>query len=201
MPPRARSLPPIVLASALTLALVLGLAAAAAAQDQPTGRLGLSAAPDRHEPSLAVPVGEPFEVFLILTGVDATTPLPFALDAVSWVLNTECCGDSPVGVTEVTYADGLTADGDPYEEVVLAAGDCPAGDTVLLATLRFAWLLEGEEDFALSASALTAALGCEGQAHLLSSLFVVVDGQDPAPVAGRTWSGVKELYSGDGAGR
>jgi len=166
----------------------------AAAQAPASGRLGLSAAPDRYDATIEVAVGDPFTLHVILTGVDSDTPLPFALDTVSWVINTECCGDSPVGVTELAHAEGFTVTGDPYEELTTTAPGCPGGDTILLATATFEWLMEGAEDFALSATPLTGALDCEGQPHLLNSLFVVVDGSATSAVASENWSRIRSLF-------
>jgi hypothetical protein len=172
----------------------LALASLAAAQVPTSGRLGLSAAPDRYEATIDVTVGDPFTLYVILTGVDQDTPLPFALDTVSWVINTECCGDSPVGVTGLVHAEGFTVTGDPYEELTTTAPGCPAADTLLLATATFEWLMEGAEDFALSATPLTGALDCEGEPHLLGSLFVVVDGSATSPVASESWSRIRSLF-------
>lgn len=176
----------------------LAWAGAAVAQWEPTARLGLSASPESYVPTIAPMVGEGFALHVILTSMADDVPLPFSLDAVTWLVHTECCGDSPVGVTSLAFADGITATGDPYEAVTTTLADCPDTDTVLLATARFEWLLEGQAQFLLSAGAITAALACDGSAHLLQTLTVSVEGQDPTPVASSTWSGVKSLFGDEG---
>lgn len=173
-------------------------AGAADAQWEPTARLGLSAAADSYAPIIAPTVGQPFTLYVILTGLAADVPPPFALQAVTWLIHTECCGDSPVGVTSLTYADGVTAVGDPYQAVTTTVADCPGQDTILLATARFEWLLEGDDQFLLSAGAVTAALACDDSAHLLQTLTVEVEGQDATPVAAGSWSGVKSLFTDQG---
>lgn len=175
-------------------------AGAADAQWEPTARLGLSASAESYAPAIAPVVGEPFTLYVILTGLASDEPPPFGLDEVTWLVHTECCGDSPVGVTSLTYADGITATGDPYEAVTTTLADCPDTGTVLLATAHFEWLLEGEPQFLLSAGAITAALACDESAHLLQTLTVTVDGQDPTPVASSTWGSVKSLFADDEGG-
>ena len=180
--------------------LLAGLtwAGAASAQWEPTARLGLSAAPDQYVETIAPTIGEPFTLHVILTGMNEDEPLAFNLQSVTWLIHTVCCGDSPVGVTDLVYGDGITAVGDPYEEVTTSVPDCPGGETLLLATAQFEWLLEGETSFLLSAGALTAGLACDDSAHLLQTLVVDVVGQDPSPVEADTWSGIKALYVGEG---
>lgn len=175
-------------------------AGAADAQWEPTARLGLSASSSSYVPTIAPSVGEPFTLYVVLTGMAADMPLSFGLDSVTWLIHTECCGDTPVGVTSLTYADGIVASGDPYEAVTTTLMDCPDTGTVLLATARFEWLLEGEQQFLLSAGAITAALACDESAHLLQTLTVSVEGQDPTPVAASTWSNVKSLFDADQGG-
>ncbi len=191
---RSFTRPPTLAATLATILTSLALANLAAAQVATSGRLGLSAAPDRYEATIDVTIGDPFTLYVILTGVDQDTPLPFALDTVSWIINTACCGDSPVGVTELVHAEGLVATGDPYEELTTTAPGCPSADTVLLATATFEWLMDGAEDFALSATPLTGALDCAGEPHLLGSLFVVVDGSATSPVASESWSRIRALF-------
>jgi len=170
-----------------------------AAQWEPTARLGLSAAPDRHVDQIATPVGEPFTLYVILAGLP-DAPLAFGLQSVGWVVHTVCCGDSPVGVVDLVHADGLQVTGDPYEEVVSEATDCLQGETVLLATVTFDWLLEGQEQFLLSAGSLTGALACDGGAHLLQTLVVEVLGADPSATEPMTWSAVRAPFAGPGGG-
>jgi len=175
-------------------------AGAADAQWEPTARLGLSASPGSYVPSIAPTVGEPFTLYVVLSGLAADVPPPFDLDTVTWLIHTECCGDTPVGVTSLTYAAGVVASGDPYEAVTTSLMDCPDSGTVLLATAHFEWLLEGELQFLLSAGAITAALACDDSAHLLQTLTVSVEGQDPTPVASSNWSSVKSLFDADQGG-
>jgi len=173
---------------------VMVAASLAWGQWEPTARLGLSAAPDSYVPTIRPEVGAPFTLYVVLTGLEGVEILPFDLAAVSWVVHTECCGDSPVGVTSLVYAGGVVAAGDPYEMVETTTADCPGGHTVLLATATFEWLLEGEDQFLLSAGSLTGALGCDDSAHLLQTLTVEVLGVDPAPSESSSWSQIKQLF-------
>jgi hypothetical protein len=166
----------------------------AGAQWEPTARLGLSAAPDHYVDTIAPQVGDPFTLHVILTGMADDQPLDFALRSVEWVIHTVCCGDSPVGVTELVHAPGFVTEGDPYVALVSLTDLCPAGPTILLATATFEWLLEGETEFFLSAGSLTGALDCDDEGHLLQTLTVLVTGQDPSPVAASTWTGIKALF-------
>lgn len=184
--------------AAVVFGLALITAGAIPAQFEPTARLGLSAVPDRYEAEIAPDIGAPFTLYVILTGLAADEPLPFELASVGWTIHTACCGDSPVGVTSLVYADGVTATGDPYEQVETATDGCPGGAAVLLATATFEWLLEGETEFLLSAGALTGALDCTGDAHLLQTLTVTVEGQEATPVEQDSWTAVKALFDGAG---
>ncbi len=188
---------PILRCCVAWLALVF-LPAAVYAQWDPTGRLGLSAAPDSYIDTIAPDIGEPFTLYVILTGMSADEPLAFNLQSVEWVIHTVCCGDSPVGVTELLTAPGFVTEGDPYESLASLTDLCPGGDTVHLATATFEWLLEGESEFFLSAGSITGALDCDEEGHLLQTITVLVSGQDPAPVEGTTWTGIKALFTGEG---
>jgi hypothetical protein len=184
--------------AAVVFGLALITAGAVQAQFEPAARLGLSAVPDRYVDEIAPDIGAPFTLYVILTGLTVDEPLSFDLASVGWTIHTACCGDSPVGVTSLVYADGVIAIGDPYEQVETVTDECPGGETVLLATATFEWLLEGETEFLLSAGAQTGALDCTGDAHLLQTLTVTVEGQEATPVEQETWSSVKSLFSGAG---
>jgi hypothetical protein len=167
----------------------------AQAQWDPSARLGLSAAPDRHVGYAEATIDEPFDLYVILTGMTDDEPLTFALQAVEWIVNTACCGDSPVGVVQLVHGPGVAGDGDPYEAIISLAEDCLAGSTILLATVTFDWLMEGESEFVLSAAALTGALDCEDDAHLLQTIAVLVQGQEPTPAQTSSWTGVRSLFN------
>ena len=186
--------------TAVILLLVATSPDLALAQTEPSARLGLSAAPDGYVAEIAPTIGQPFTLYVILTGLEEQEALSFPLQTVSWVIHTECCGDSPVGVTELVYGDGVTAVGDPYEEVETTVAGCPDGAAVVLATLTFDWLLEGESEFLLSAGSLTGALDCDGGAHLLRTLPVMVRGRDATPTEQRSWGAVKRHFTSDGRG-
>jgi len=166
------------------------------AQDGPTARLGLSALPDMYVDTIQPNIGETFILYVVLDGLDGA-PLTFSLQTVEWIVHTACCGDSPVSITSLVHSPLLEAAGDPYDSVVTVA-PCPTADTLLLATVTFDWLLEGATTFMLSAGALSGALDCDGDAHLLQTLNVLVEGQDPAPVETESWSGIKALFRDGG---
>lgn len=178
-----------------TLCLVVLLPAASSAQFEPNGRLGLSAVANAYVDHLEPDIGDPFTLYVILTGLTNDEPLAFQLQTVTWVVHTVCCGDSPVGVVDMVHAPGFVTEGDPYEDIESATLDCPGGDTVLLATITFDWLLDGETEFLLSAGAVTAALDCEDGAHLVQTLVVDITGQDPTPVESSSWSQIKALFA------
>ena len=183
------------------LGVVLAMSFAPAtvlAQWDHSARLGLSAAPDRHLGTLDATIGAPFELHVILTGMPDAEPLEFALHSVQWLVNTACCGDSPVGVVDLVHGPGIDGSGDPYEGITSLAAGCPAGDTIVLATVTFDWLMDGDTEFVLSAVALTGALDCDDQAHLLQTLAVLVTGQDPTPLTASTWSQIKTLFTTGG---
>jgi hypothetical protein len=186
--------------AAVILLLVATSHDLATAQTEPAARLGLSAAPDGYVAEIAPTIGQPFTLYVILTGLEEQEVLSFPLRTVSWVIHTQCCGDSPVGVTELVYGDGVTAVGDPYEEVETTVAGCPDGAAVVLATLTFDWLLEGESEFLLSAGSLTGALDCDGGAHLLRTLPVMVRGRDATPTEHRSWGALKRHFTSDGRG-
>jgi len=181
-----------------TLCLVVLLPTASSAQWEPEGRLGLSAAYDQYVEHLEPDIGNPFTLYVILTGMSNEELLAFDLQTVTWLVHTVCCGDSPVGVVSMVHAPGFVTVGDPYEVIESEALDCPGGGTVLLATVTFDWLLDGETEFLLSAGALTAALDCEDEPHLLQTITVQVTGQEPAPTESPSWSQVKALFNEEG---
>ena len=180
-----------------TLCLVVLLPAASFAQWEPDSRLGLSAAADEYVDHLEPDIDSPFTLYVILTGLSETEPLTFDLQTVTWLVHTVCCGDSPVGVVSMVQAPGFVTEGDPYDVLETVTLDCHGGDTVLLATITFDWLLEGATEFLLSAGAVTAALDCEDDAHLLQTITVAITGQDPTPAESSSWSQIKALFASE----
>ena len=101
-------------------------------------------------------------------------------------------------VTQVVYPDDTTHEGDPYHVLQSTAVGCLTGDVVLLAEIRFEWLLEGEESFPVSAGAASPAVDCDGTHHVLMGLAVDIVGTTAQVSRGtESWGSLKAAYSGE----
>lgn len=178
----------------LTAAFALMLALPATAQLE-FSMLGLSAEPDAYVAEKTVAFGEEFDLYVILTGPEGESPLPWILDSVNWAVLQNCCGGSPAYLidSELLGPD-LVHTGEPVVGVTSAAADCVQQDVVALARLTFTWVETPTRNFYLGAAATTAAVTCDEDFQLLSSRSVEITPTGVTPAEESSWGAVKRLY-------
>lgn len=173
-----------------TIVIALMFSAAAPASDLPA--LGLSASPDSYVGEIEVDYGDPFTLYVFLSGPGGEA-LSFDLESLDWSLLATCCGGSPALYGNAVFGEGMEHEGDPSLSVTSTAETCLQDDFVLLATLEFDWIVEPAGPFYLGAVAHTVR-DCEGESRFVTGLPLVVVPNGITPAERETWSGIKRTY-------
>jgi hypothetical protein len=175
-------------------AVLLLLAGAATAQlPPPNARLGLSAAPDRHEPILQIQLGDPFTLYMIATGNEGA-PLPYSVSAFEWAVYAVCCGGAGE-IIDVQYNPALSHEGHPFIGVMSTAPGCLEDGVLSLAAVTFVLDIDRPGSYLIHAGAIGPTRDCAGEGHLMMDLTVEVQVQGSTTTSHtRNWGSLKASY-------
>ena len=174
-------------------ALALG-AGAASAQFVTFPRVGLSAAPDRYEPTLAVEGQDPFDVYVIAVPAEGEAVFGHGFTSFEWAVLEACCGGAAEVVTE-TYNPACQHEGGIYAGVTTTLDACTGGEAILLATLTVSMDAPEPGEYLAAAGPFAPAFDCEGNNPLFMDMpmTITVNGE-PTPTLGSTWDSLKAIY-------
>ncbi len=174
--------------------LIVLLAAPAAAQYVTFPRLGLSAAPDRYEPNIAVAGRDTFELHVLVLPRQEQTVHEHSFTSFHWAVLDACCGGAAV-ILDEDYNPACRNDGDIFGGFVTTFEECVTGEVVHLATLRMQMAIDIPGVYWIIAGPISQALTCDAQPVVMTDLTVYVDyTTDITPVTAASWSGVKALF-------
>ncbi len=182
----------LVRAAALTILLVVTLAASAGAQvDRP--RIGLSAAKTTYVDSITVAPGAEFELYAIATGA-AGQVMNQPVSSMPWVIHQVCCG-ALVEILEVKFNPDLQHEGHPLAGTTSFVETCIDQDTIWLATLKVQMVSTQAEDVLWAAGPFGPIVDCDGEVPFFGSLpiTIILDGV-PTPSEISPWGSVKAMF-------
>lgn len=198
MTPAAGRAPALSLALASVLLSLAGLlpVGSASAQYVAFPRLGLSAAPDRHEPRLAVHGREPFTLHVIVLPRPDQAVLEHDYSSFHWAVLEACCGGAGE-ILDLQDGPSCLSEGEPLGGVVSQLEECAGGQVVHLAALTMRMTVDEPGEYWFLAGPLAQATTCDQQPVVMTDLMVHVDyTSDVMPVAPSSLSGVKSLFRG-----
>ena len=178
----------------LVLAALAFGAVAASAQFVTFPRVGLSAAPDRYEPTLAVEGQDPFDVYVIAVPAEGEAVFGHGFTSFEWAVLEACCGGAAEVVTE-TYNPACQHEGGIYAGVTTTLDACTGGEVILLATLTLQMTVDQSGSYYVIGGPTGLASDCDGGGVLMTDLILYVDyNATSTPVEGSTLSRVKDLF-------
>ena len=166
----------------------------ATAQFDDFALLGLSAAPDRYEPTIVIDSDEHFVLYFLAKGPDEASALPFDLLSLSWAVLAPCCGAS-YEVIAIDYNSDLVHEGYPLSGVQSTAEVCLDQDYLVLAALTFEMRVPAPGIYRIPAGAIGPALDCNSDPHFFADLAVdaIVD-MSSTPNESLSWGTLKTHY-------
>lgn len=190
-----RSIVSIRRSALLAACLVVLLALPATAQFLTFPRIGVSAAPDRYEPEIAVHGAEPFELHVIAIPPEGQQAFDHDFGQFQWAVLEACCGGAAEIIGEA-YNLAYEHVGSPYAGVVTTSEECMSGEVVWLCTLTVQMVVDQPGSYYVSAGPLALSQTCDGQDVVMTDLMVYVDyTSDVTPVEASSLSEVKALFN------
>jgi hypothetical protein len=178
----------------LALAALTVCAGAASAQFVTFPRVGLSAAPDHYEPSLAVEGQDPFDVYVIAVPEESEPVFGHGFTSFEWAVLEACCGGAAEVVGE-TFNPVCQHEGGIYAGVTTTLDACTGGEAILLATLTLQMTVDQSGSYYIIGGPTGLAIDCDGGGVLMTDLILYVDYTAVStPVEGSTLSRVKDLF-------
>ncbi len=180
----------LTVAAAALLFLVLSVSSAKAQFP----RLGLSTSPDHYEDSIDVELGEIFELYICVFGVDEDTPLDQEFSSIAWVLHQVCCGAALL-VDEVDFNPNFQHEGLPTLGVISSSEVCVDEPVILLATLHSTMIADEDGPYLVAAGPYQEAVDCEGNNPIMMGMAITVNLTGATTSSeSATWDTVKAVY-------
>ncbi len=177
-------------AVASLLFLVLGVTSARAQAP----RLGLSASPDHYIESIDVALGEEFEIYICVFGVDDDTLLEQDFASLAWVLHQVCCG-AAILVDSIDFNPNFQHEGLPSLGVISSSEVCVTEPSILLATLHVTMIADADGAYLLAAGPYQPAVDCEGNNPVMMGMAMVINLSGATTLAEtETWDSVKAEF-------
>ncbi len=157
-------------------------------------RIGVSAAPDRYEPEIAVHGDETFDLHVVALPPEGQAEFDQEFGMFQWAVLEACCGGAAVIVAE-NYNPDCEHVGTPYSGVVTTSEECMSGSVVRLCTLTLQMVGQEPGRYFVAAGPLELSLTCAGDGVVMTDLMVSVDyTSDITPNEASSLSEVKALF-------
>ncbi|MBD3222774.1 hypothetical protein GF314_16205 [bacterium] len=178
----------------LIAALALLVASAASAQFIQFPRIGVSAAPDRYEPSIDVHGDEIFEMYIVALPPDGEPLLQHDYGTFHWWLLEACCGGA-AELIDQEFNPELEHEGSVYAGVITSSEECMDGEAVLLCTLRLQMVVDEPGQYFVMGGPMALSQTCDGEDVVMTDLVTSVNYiNDATPVEQTSLTEVKALF-------
>lgn len=178
----------------ILVALTVLLATAASAQYVQFPRIGVSAAPDRYEPTIDVNDNGPFQMYIIALPPEDQATFGHQYGQFHWALLEACCGGA-AALIDQEYNPLYTHAGGIYDGVTTSSEECIEGEVALLCTLTLQMIEDDPGQYFVMGGPMALSETCGGEGVVFTDLVATVNYlSDATPNEATSFSEVKSLF-------